>query len=733
MSFTFGCAKALYARQQHPRLLCGPEDLPRLRQALSRGPGRRFMDAFRRRVRPQVRGVEAAGDLAAELIPDTKPGRPRPAQRLGAVFSNLPCMAFVAVLDEDARALAAVQRVLTAIPTAEKRGAQDRLSLGYSARGMTQIPYDLVGHTLPTAERAAITAWLLKASLQDVLPVLRQRHYLRCSGMNIPMAGMMTALLSLLAIKGDPGVPDLAAEETELLHFLEATLNCVVGPNGYPDEDIGYGTLMVGELAFVVEAVRRAGLFDAYRDCPRYAEYGNAMLHFVQPWGKFLSNTGDYAADCGIRSLVLPRLAAETGNRALMWLDGTLSYPIGSAGPMDIKAARRAWPEIRLGPGFQVPVDVGSLLTLPSWPRRLHPSRTRIPTQFMDPGRGIVTFRSSWKADATFVVFDGSQRSPSAQGHAHDSGGHFSLSALGEYFALDTGRYNIDQDQHNVVLVDGRSGVSTGGDWRASWYQARLTGYRPGRFVDTATVNSSQMSDCYWAKRTLGLVKDPTGNGAPAYVWTAEDINKANDFREFWWALNMHPRHRAEIDASHAVITGCDRGSMLEVHFVLPPPTAFPKPHTLTVVQDYQQYGSHKYTLGEGTDPAKVAADYQRLTGHLEYGPVFRRPRLLGKVAGYNGRFLALMIPRRKGTPPATVETLDSLDNSLAVRIRMADVEDILIWAYEHQLLEAEDVRARGSWCVVRRSLRTGAVLAWEIADGRQLEVGGRRLRTGGR
>lgn len=724
MNFAFGCARDLYAGKIHPRLLCGPDDLPHLRRILARGAGRRFMAALRARVRPHIRMVGACPDLVTALSPILPNSRPR----LGGAVGNLPHMAIVGILDEDRSAIDAVRRLLLAIPAIEKRGAENRLSLGYSARGITQLAYDFIFNHLSESERKTIAGWLVQRSLLDIIPVLRSKNYLRCAGMNIPMAGMITAMLSLLAVKGDPGVPDLAAEEAELLRFFEASLFCALGAKGYPVEDIGYGTLMVGELAYVVDAARRAGLYDAYRRCPRYREYGNAMLHFVQPWGKFLSNTGDYAADCGIRGLILPRLAAETRNPSLMWLDGTLRYPIGSAGPMDIKAAQKALPEVTLAQGFHVPVDLGSLVTLPSWPRPRHPSRSDIPTQFMDPDRGIVTFRSSWKPDATFVVFDGSQRPSSAQGHAHDSGGHFSLSALGEYFAIDTGRYNIEQDQHNVVLVDGKSGISTDGQWRMSWYQARLTDYRPGHFVDTAAVDTSQMSNCYWAKRTLGLVKDPTGTGMPAYVWTVEDVNKANDYREFWWALNMHPDHRAKLFRDHALITGSDRGNQLALHFLLPEPTAYPKPHKLKMARDHQQYGSYNYTLGEGNSPARVARAYRRLTGHLEYGPVFRRPRVLAKVCGYNGRFMALMIPQRKGVSPATVERLRSPDNVLAARIRANGFEDIFIWAYDNHLLEAGDIRARGNWCIVRRSSRTGRILDWEIADGTRLNVDGKSL-----
>src|SRR6185369_3169695 len=103
--------------------------------------------------------------------------------------------------------------------------------------------------------------------------------------------------------------------------------------------------------------------------------------------------------------------------------------------------------------------------------------------------------------------------------------------------------------------------------------------------------------------------------------------------------------------------------------------------------------------------------NYER-PGDAVQSVVFARPRLIGKVSGYNGRFMSIMLPRKNGEAAAKVERLPSLDNSLAVRITFEDVEDTLIWAYEHRLLMAGDVDARGRWVVVRRSRKSGRVRA---------------------
>jgi len=52
----------------------------------------------------------------------------------------------------------------------------------------------------------------------------------------------------------------------------------------------------------------------------------------------------------------------------------------------------------------------------------------------------------------------------------------------------------------------------------------------------------------------------------------------------------------------------------------------------------------------------------------------------------------------------------------------------VFIWAYEHRQLEAGDIWARGNWCVVRRAIASGKLIAYEMGDGDRLTVGGRKV-----
>jgi hypothetical protein len=667
-----GGARSLYERNVHPRVLIGPRELAAMQRRVHTSRGKKIMNGLRARLRPQVREILDAGD-------DSKALAVLQSGYFGqTVFWNLDEIAMMGRIDDDAEAIKAARRMLTAIARANTDASGNTYHVPHT--------YDVLHDFLSEADRKLVGNWLVHRGVQRLLTSIR-RFYLG-AGSNMNVCTLISALLSLLAVRGDEGIPDLNREQDQLLLMLEAALHATHGPDGYPVEDIGYGTSLTAYLAFAVEAVRRAGLYDAYVQCPRFTRFGQAILHFVQPWGTHLTMTGDNHDAFFQRHLILARLASVTRDNTLLWLLGEVGMEND-----------RWFSEIEVSKNFLLPCSWVTLALLGDLKDPIHPAMARTPTQFRDRGRGIVSFRSGWDRDATYVVFDGSQRSPSCQGHDHDSCGHFGISALGEYFAIDTGRYNVEQDQHNVVLVDGKSGRSTDGHWQASKHDGLLIDYEPGEFCDFAAVDSSHQHNCYWARRYLGLVK---GAGAPAYVWTVEDINKANDWAEFWWTLNTCPGNRLELHGSQATVEGRAQGNMLDVHFTLPHPKAYPKPHALSLTQDVVRVGSPKYIseklLRDGL------AQFRGREHEMIHSRLWKRPRLIAKVKGYNGRFMSLMIPRRKGEKPAKVQRLVSLDNSLAVRISFRDVEDTLIWAYEHNLLEAGDVKARGQWCVIRRS-----------------------------
>lgn len=204
-------------------------------------------------------------------------------------------------------------------------------------------------------------------------------------------------------------------------------------------------------------------------------------------------------------------------------------------------------------------------------------------------------------------------------------------------------------------------------------------------------------------------------------------MNAANDFREFWWALNTAPGNRIAITGRRATISGRRRGNLLDVHFALPAPDWFPKPHTLALMSHVQRCGCPNYV--PDSDVKQRRAQYGPYACEMVHGPVYERPRLVAKVSGYNGRFMSLMLPRRRGGRPAAVRRRESPHNSLAVALAFGDAKDTLVFAYEHNTLEANGVSARGRWVALRRALPSRRILAWAIGHGSSLIVDGKSRR----
>lgn len=719
MGYVFGCAEQLYKRNIHPRVLCGPADIDRLRQQIRTGDGKKIMHALRTKLRPIIRKVLDAPDLS-KLLNFYATGA-----WLGdawMIAMSTRDIALVGVLDDDADAIEAARRLITD-PSPGPSG-------GFGWETMNTIAFDLLHSHLTASERdffVTRAAEHVRKNVPSGLP-----RYFMSAGGNMPFCIHMAApLLCALAVRGEPTAGDLEKEIALAIRFLDATLHTTFHAGGFPEEDIGYGTDMAGLLAWVVEGTRRAGLYDAYdkeRGCPHWPALGRALTHFVQPWGEYLSMTGDHPNVFWNRELCLARIAAETNDPATRWLLGTLEH---TGKEMARNPFEKFHIEVELRRGFHVPATGLSLFVLDEFKKKIaHPSRAKVPTFFCDPTRGIVSMRSDWSENATYVVFDGSHRSPAAQGHAHASCGHFSLTAMGEYFAIAPGRYGVEQDQHNLVLVDGKSGRPMHGRWEQTTWHGLLTEHAPGTLCDFASVDSSHQHDCYWARRSVGLVKPTTRGAPPAYFWTAEDVNKSNDFREYWWTLNTSPENTIVISpavmpatCASATITGWRKGNCLDAHFVIPRPRAYPKHHSLELSQDLAQIAPNQ----DVQNPLGNMQHYARPAAMVN-GIVWQRPRLIAKVAGYNGRFLSLLLPRAAGALAPRVEQLEAVDNVLAVQIDFDAVQDTLIWAYECQTLEAADICGRGKWCVVRRAARTGRVIAAQIGGGTRLRVAGKSV-----
>src|ERR1051325_8901023 len=225
MNFRFGCAKSLYARHMHPRVRLGPDDLPVLRRRVRSGGSKLILAALRRKVAPLVPPVLDATDLPG-MLSEWNASWDRPGTK---VIWGLFDLAFVGVLDENADAMEAGRRVLAALPPADDRLGRGTKTICYGLGPVGALAYDLLHTTMTEAARRAFCDWILDMGIRFSLKRL-SGNYFCCAGQNIPMGGLHSGLMSLLAIEGDAGVPDLQAERAQFLLMLEASLNTALGP-----------------------------------------------------------------------------------------------------------------------------------------------------------------------------------------------------------------------------------------------------------------------------------------------------------------------------------------------------------------------------------------------------------------------------------------------------------------------------------------------------------------------
>lgn len=709
MRYHFNSAKKLVERDIRPRLFFGPDDIPVIREGLDFPEGKRLWKAFKERAGKLTDMALSIEDMTTTIAEWNKTWD-RPGTK---IIFGLNDIAALACLDNNADALEACRRVLNVCPEAEKLAESGgRKRTGYQTGFYLAPAYDLIAPQLSPDERSAFCRWSFENVIYRTINKDLDYKIYFSPGANIPIVGMASAFLTWLALLGDKHAPRDATLAPRFTAMLEAVVGGSIGLDGYPMEDIGYGTAIAGNLGVIIECARRLGIIDIDKTMPRYKKFGNAILHFVQPWGNYLSNTGDHGDDFKNREFILPRLAESTGNPALLWLWQTLSYNHGRVHPQNSHPL--LYNEACLGKDRQIPATLWSIIHAPLIRQARHPAKVKTPTSFRDRTRGIVSMRSGWNKDDTFIVFDSSQRSAGAQGHHHASAGHFSLSALGEYFSIDTGRYNNAQSCHSVILINKTPALPEDGEWKQVDREGRLFEYEPHPFVDTAAADSTQQHMTLKAERRIGLVK---GREAPAYAWIMDDINAGNKINTFDWQMQCAPESVIQTRKDGATVTGFEHGNMLDVQLALPlfpGNRKSPDAHRIDkVFSDIAHPSAKNYLKKLFESPAalkKAVAQFSR-PADMIHGPVYERPRLVLRFSGWNGRCLALLVPRKKGTPQARVTQLPAIPGTIAVQIRFKEVTDTIIVSFDHPLLQAGNVDERGLWCVVRQRNSNGKIL----------------------
>lgn len=707
---TFGAAEALVRANIRPRVFFGPDDVERIRSSKRSPVGARLWKAFEARSRWLTDLVMESKDLPLSLA-DWATARGGDGSWIVRGFWEI---AGLYALTGDRRALEASRRVLVAASRMGRHGKvaeKPRVSFAYAVGFHLGPGFDMVADELSVKERGDFVRWAGREVIAKGLNALDPGFFFAPAG-NIAFSRLKSVFMMWMCLRGEPSAGFRPEWEARLIDLMEAAISATFGPEGYPYEDIGYGTHAGSLMGVLVSTAARLGVRDLMANQPHFAGFGRAILHFVQPWGEFLSNTGDHGSDFRDREMVLPYLAAHTGDPTLLWLWQTLSYEHCLRKPTATNLFNR---EAAVGRGRQVQATLLSVLNAPLLQEGRRPTARTVPLVFHDRRRGIVSLRSGWKPDDTFLVFDGAQRRTVGKGHEHASGGHFSLSALGDYFAVDSGRYNMAQSCHNLLLREG-SEDQENKEWRFVPRGGLLMEVAPGSFVDTATADNTALhpADINQSRRRIGLVR---GDGIPAYVWIQDEMDAGNIRQRFQWLLHTAPENRVRTHSRGATIAGFRSGNRLAVSLWLPSSQGNGhrgEAHAVTGSEVEEVYPSalNYVKQGFGGDDwvGKAVSQFNRPADMVQ-GPLYVRPRLKVSFEGWNGRCLALLLPvAAEGTIPK-VRQIASLPGNIALSIAFPEFTDTIVVSFAHDLLRTSTVEERGYWCVARHRRSDGKCL----------------------
>jgi hypothetical protein len=326
------------------------------------------------------------------------------------------------------------------------------------------------------------------------------------------------------------------------------------------------------------------------------------------------------------------------------------------------------------------------------------------PTCACAEGTGTATFRTSWARDAVYLNVLGGGRSHGFFTHAHGDAGHVSLWAYGDYLAVDTGRYNVDEDQHNVVMVEGRPRISRRGSWGQEWIGGYLRDFQRRAPVAYVRSEAARLKECIWADRHVLFVS--TGPDE-AYVVLIDNFNRDHSWHSYLWQLHANPAYRYEITGERTATLHGDK-ARLDVTFSIPSPKTHPEqPHQLRLRRDVQDW---QWPYGVGNAKGEHVG-----TGLLN--TCLERTRLLAEFSGLSGQLLTVLSPRRADQKPRKVQERNR-KALFRVEIECRHFTDTLLAAPDHGCIQTESVEALSDIVLVRRDHRGRVLATWTRNNG---------------
>ena len=558
---------------------------------------------------------------------------------------------------------------------------------------------DLLRNALPVDTRAT----LLRFMREIAIPMTTFEHALAgySSGSNVSLGRNIDAAICALAWGEESNHENWQQVVNNTCDNVRQYLRNGCDELGFSYEGTGYGEQVMQFLFLFCHLLRQTRWpDDLLRDEPLLRLIPDSFIHMFLPGGRYCATTNDSGHRAPM-SLWWLLLAAREWHRP----DYYGAWHHYSHPNHPIRPWGDSWPQWAASAGTTPQmiehVDKTLILTLfywepdaPSQPIQASP----LPTAICATGSGTATFRTSWNPNALFASLLGGGRNNASLTHGHADCGHFNIAIGDEYLAVDTGRYNTNEDQHSVVLINGTNSYpssSPGGGMAMDETTGALKDFQRHPILDYCVADATGTKDARWALRNFLFIR--TGN-EDGYIVMLDNINTDNgtSTHKYWWQLQCATTATIKITGPNsATVSGTDSRIDCSFFHKLTPSTPG-EPHNITVTHDIKEW---VWPYGYDQDP-EVVSQFERTAEGITS---IRRPRLLAIQETGSCVLLSLLSPRR-GNEPIRQITQIPVTNGIGLTVDSGSFTDTILVAPDHKLILTDQLKCFSEFALIRRN-----------------------------
>lgn len=524
----------------HPRILITPSELPALKTRLTNSAiGRRSMQSMRTWIDHHVLDATKLKPLYdALVVGDANVLATFPTSYASYLLLVLNYEGFYSMVNDNSvkgaevsKALISTVRILNGTinnPTLKNAFGAELFNLGYS--------YDFIYNYMTDAQRTEVRNFFSATTTGKLLPVTTNPDP-RINRDNIVPVGTQWALLAL-AIEGETGYD--ANVYSQAVQAMNAYFQYGVYDTGAPTEDmhyLNYG-MSFGSQTLIAMAKRGDSLFNN----PNFQNLKKWYVNSIEPYGYKFTTLGDTPNDLGglLPNYVLMKwLNPNDPVIDFIWRNRVRDDYTGIKYRNDFLMAAMYgldWMGGETTEKAPVADDYGvdnnsnpPIVTLKPY----SPAALNLPKSFIDSNRGLYITRNEWSQNAMAMQFETNTDSfgPS---HTQSNATDFTLTALGQKWAIDRGYHIMESKNHSTILIDGKG-------------QGFFGPYGKTEGVldaDLGTVFVGSAKNAYDYKYTFkGRINNPENQGytwefEPKSLWPSSSINST-------WRASYNPVQEA--------------------------------------------------------------------------------------------------------------------------------------------------------------------------------------------